>query len=545
MNSDGTGLKRRQFLIRTAGFAVLPLLAACGPLTPAQPTAAPAAKPATGATVSTAGAPAAASGAPKKGGTLRAGTVGEYVTLDGHYYSPKVGLATWIIHDTLTRYDDDLKVQPMLAESWEQSPDARQLTLHLRKGVTFHNGREFTSDDVLYNFTRVTDVRITAGIISGFIPPDTTWEAPDKYTVVVKAKNPWPAFFDWLEVVGITDKATMEGPDAKSKSVATGPFMFKEWIQGDHLTYVRNPNYWVTDRPYLDEIRVSILADQQAMAAQLEAGTLDLAMTPALKEFNRLKSDPKYQAVLFTSPPDFYMIQPNSTLKPLDDKRVRQAFAFTIDRKRMVEAAFGGIGEPKSLPWSPGSPAYQPEKNGAWDYNPDKATSLFQQAGVNPQGLELEMVYNSQSTEYAAASQIWQADLAKMGIKLNLAGLESARLLDMWHNQTYKGFYIASDAWTNMQPITFFTSSSVARTNGNNGGYKSEAYTSMVNELALEPDEAKRKQKLSALNDFMLDEGIVYPVATNVQKLVATSKVKDIGHRRIPLFKFTDTWLEA
>jgi len=541
-----THVTRRSFLVRSAGFAALPLLAACAPLSSTQPTPAPAApKPANGPTVAAGSQPAAASSKPRAGGVLRAGTVGEYVTLDGHYYSPKVGLATWIVHDTLTRFDDDLKVQPMLAESWEQSSDSRQLTLHLRKGVMFHTGREMTSDDILYNFTRVTDTRITAGIISGFIPPETTWEAPDKYTVVVKAKNPWPAIFDWLEVVGITDKVTMEGADAKNNSVGTGPFMFKEWIQGDHLTYVKNKNYWMPDRPFLDEIRVSILADQQAMAAQLEAGALDLAMTPALKDFNRLKADPKYQGVLLVNPPDFHMIQPNSTLKPLDDKRVRRAFAYTIDRKRIVDTALLGIGEPKSLPWGPGSPAYEPEKNNAWDYNLDKAKALFQEAGVNPQGLELDMVFNSQSIEAKAMSEIWQADLAKLGVKLNLSGLQSAQLLDMWHNQSYKGFYIASDAWTNMQPITFFTSSSVARTNGNNGGYKSEQYTNMVNELALEPDEAKRKQKLSALNDFMLDEAIVYPVASNVQKLLATAKVKDIGHRRIPLFKFTDTWMEA
>ena len=118
-------------------------------------------------------------------------------------------------------------------------------------------------------------------------------------------------------------------------------------------------------------------------------------------------------------------------------------------------------------------------------------------------------------------------------------------LLPMWHNQTYKGFYIASDAWTNMQPITFYTSSSVARTSGNNGGYKNEAYTQKVNALAVEPDEAKRKQMLSDLNDFFLEEGIVYPVATNVERLLATTKVKDIGNRRIPLFKLTETWIET
>src|SRR5579884_607569 len=271
-------LSRRAFVASLAsGTAVLgglALAASCGPIAPsAQPTPAPPAGT-TPAVSTAAGQPAAEQ--PTRGGVLRAGTVGEYVTLDGHYYTPKNGLATWLIYDTLTRYDDNLQVQPMLAESWEQSSDARQLTLHLRKGVTFPSGRDFTSDDVIYNFNRVTDYKITAGIISGFIPPETTWTAPDTYTVVLSAKNPWPAIFDWLEVVGILDKDTMEGPNARSTAVGTGPFTFVEWVQGDHLTYGKNTNYWQTGRPYLDGIRVSILADQQSMVTQLEAGALDL-----------------------------------------------------------------------------------------------------------------------------------------------------------------------------------------------------------------------------------------------------------------------------
>jgi peptide/nickel transport system substrate-binding protein len=558
--SAPTAVSRRSFLARLAGVAIgLPLVAACAPTPPsAAPTSQPAAagvaptsKPAatgaavpasTGAGAASTPAPAAKS-QPRSGGILRAATVGEFVNIDGHYYSPKAGLATWMIYDTLTRYDDDLKVQPMLAESWEQSSDARQLTLKLRKGVTFHNGRDFTSDDVIYNFNRVTDVKITAGIITNFIPPETTWEAPDKYTVVVKSKNPWPAIYDWLEVVGVLDKETTEGPDGKSKAVGTGPFTFGEWVQGSHLAYGKNTNYWQTGRPYLDGIRVSIMRDQQSMVSQLEAGALDLAMTPGLPDFVRLRNDPRFQGVLFPNAPNFYMLQANSTLKPLDDKRVRQAFAYTIDRQRMRDSVLLGIGDVKSLPWAPGSPAYQPEKNSTYSFDLEKAKSLLQQAGVS--NLELETVFNSGVAEQGAMLQIWQADLQKIGVTMNLRGLEQAALLPMWHSQGYKGFYIASDAWTNMQPITFFTSSSVARASGNNGGYKNDTYTQKITALALEPDEVKRKQMLSDLNDFLLDEGIVYPIATNVEKLLATNKVKDIGHRRIPLFKFTETWLDA
>jgi peptide/nickel transport system substrate-binding protein len=431
----------------------------------------------------------------------------------------------------------------MLAESWEQSSDARQLTLKLRKGVTFHSGREFTSDDVLYNFNRVTDVKITAGIITNFIPPETTWEAPDKYTVVVKSRNPWPAVYDWLEVVGILDKETTEGPDGKTKAIGTGPFTFTEWVQGSHLTYGKNTSYWQTGRPYLDGIRVSIMRDQQSMVSQLEAGAIDLAMTPGLPDFARLRNDPRFQGVLFPNAPNFYMIQPNATLKPLDDKRVRQAFACTIDRQRMRDTVLSGIGDVKSLPWAPGSPAYQPEKNTTYSFDLEKAKTLFQQAGVS--NLELETVFNSGVAEQGAMLQIWQADLQKIGVTMNLRGLEQAALLPMWHSQGYKGFYIASDAWTNMQPITFYTSSSVARVNNNNGGYTSEEFKQKVQALAAEPDEARRKVMLSDLNDFFLDEGIVYPIATNIEKCLATRKVMDIGNRRIPLFKFTETWLDA
>jgi peptide/nickel transport system substrate-binding protein len=548
--STPTAVSRRAFLVSMAAVvAGLPLVAACAPTAPsAAPGAAATSKPAAAGAAAPASTGAstpapAAQAQPKSGGTLRAATVGEFVNIDGHYYSPKAGLATWIMYDTLTRYDDELKVQPMLAESWEQTNDARQLTLKLRKGVTFHNGRDFTSDDVIYNFNRVTDVKITAGIISNFIPPETTWEAPDKYTVVVKSKNPWPAIYDWLEVVGILDKETTEGPDAKSKAIGTGPFTFTEWVQGSHVAYGKNKNYWQTGRPYLDGIRVSIMRDQQSMVSQLEAGALDLAMTPGLPDFVRLRNDPRFQGVLFPNAPNFYMIQANATLKPLDDKRVRQAFAYTLDRQRMRDTALSGIGDVKALPWAPGSPAYQPEKNGTYSFDLDKAKSLLQQAGVS--NLELETVFNSGVAEQAAILQIWQSDLQKIGVTMKLNGMDSPALLPMWHNQTYKGFYIASDAWTNLQPITFFTSSSVARTSGNNGGYKNDTYTQKVNALALEPDEAKRKQMLSDLNDFFLDEGIVYPIATNIEKCLASNKVKDIGHRRIPLFKFTETWLDA
>ena len=91
---------------------------------------------------------------------------GDLSSVDGHYYTPGAGLSAWIVFDTLTEYDDNLTPRPALAESWDQSSDGKQISLTLRKGVTFHSGREVTSDDLIYNLNRILDFKLTAGIIT-------------------------------------------------------------------------------------------------------------------------------------------------------------------------------------------------------------------------------------------------------------------------------------------------------------------------------------------------------------------------------------------
>ena len=107
--------------------------------------------------------PAAATralGQPKAGGTLRVGAIGDVATLDGHSWGPKNGFSIFMIYDTLTNYDEKLQPTPQLAESWDRSADAKQLTLNLRKGVQFHTGREMTSEDVVYNLQRPLDPKL-------------------------------------------------------------------------------------------------------------------------------------------------------------------------------------------------------------------------------------------------------------------------------------------------------------------------------------------------------------------------------------------------
>ena len=109
-----------------------------------------------------------------------------------------------------------------------------------------------------------------------------TIDTPDKYTITLTSDTSRPLLFDYLETFNIIDQATAEGPNGKTQAVGTGPFTLKEWVQGDRISLVKNPNYWQSGRPYLDAIEYTVLPDAQAMVAQLESGAIDMALNPPL-----------------------------------------------------------------------------------------------------------------------------------------------------------------------------------------------------------------------------------------------------------------------
>src|SRR5207248_3044456 len=184
-------------------------------------------------------------------------------------------------------------------------------------------------------------------------------------------------------------------------------------------------------------VRVNILKDPQSLVAQLEAGALDIADMPSLIDFARLHSDPTYRAL--TVPSSTNVFGSNVTKPPTDNKLVRQALNYAMDRKRMVEVAFRGAGEPLTLPWQPTSLAYDASKQNAYPYDLDKAGALLSQAGVS--NLEFDITLNTANAEWSTAAQIYQATLNTLGIKANVKPYETAQYLDQINNHKYTGIY--------------------------------------------------------------------------------------------------------
>ena len=346
--------------------------------------------------------------------------------------------------------------------------------------------------------------------------------------------------FDFFQVLNIIDKDTAEGPDAKTKAVGTGPFTFVEWVQGDHVTYGKNKNYWQSGQPYLDGITLGIAKDQQSMVAQFEAGAADFIVNPPLRDYARLVADPQYQGLELPNPAAFWMLQPNSTRAPMTDKRVRQALNYAIDRQRMVDTVLLGLSKPQDLPWPASSPASEPQKNADVRVRPGQSQEL---AGRR-RGDRLDT--GPAVLERLARSRRVRADLpGRPGQDRRQRGHPHARpaaLLDAWHTQNY-GLYFASDPWSNLEPVTQFTSGSTTNYRGNNGGFLDRQYTQLVQAAATEPDAAKRKVLYSQLNDFLLDAAFVFPLASRQTRSLARTNVHDVGHRRNEMYTFDRSWL--
>jgi peptide/nickel transport system substrate-binding protein len=322
--------------------------------------------------------------------------------------------------------------------------------------------------------------------------------------------------------------------------MGTGPFSFVEWAQGDHLTLARNPNYWLSGRPYLDGVHISIVRDIQSAVAQLEAGSLDAVKNAALPDFVRLRSDPKYQGIVHTTSGLYYVVGLNTLHPPLDNKLVRQALNYAIDRQRFVDTVRQGVSQAFALPWQPGSPAYDAGKAAAYAFDLDKARSLLTQTNTGTFDMDLVLTPTADGQSLA---QIYQADLASIGVNLNIKAMESAAWLDQVNNRKYTGAYWSGATRSNLLPGTMLSSSQVWDPQNNNSGYKTDQYSQLVAGAGTEPDPAKQQQIYTQLNDLLLDESFAIFVSSAPPTMLTTNNVHDVQPLSIGGFGLTEAWL--
>ncbi len=536
MRSD---VSRRELLALLFAGTGTALLAGCGGVPSATP---PSATAAASATVSTT-APAE----PKPGGTLRTGILGDLPGLDGHLQLQTNSQSVAFAYDTLIGYDDKLTPVPMLAESWDMASDLKAFKLNLRKGVQYHDGREFTSDDVKWNLLRVRDPKLAG--VAGFFATQSNWfsgiDTPDKYTVVLTSEQPRVGAFDFFYAFNMLDKNTMEGPDAKTKVNGTGPFVFQEWAQGDQVDLTKNKNYWRRGVPYLDGLHVGIFKDSQAMIASLEAGAIDVADAPPIPDIARLKSNPAYQTIVTTSGGTYYLIIANVQVPPTNNKLFRQAMNYAINRKRFADTVLQGlVGAPQDLPYPPQAPAFDADRNNRYTFDLDKAKSLIAQSGVTNTDLEIVFSNTSFGVENIQMTQILAADLATIGVKLTLRPVDFATQFETAVKRTYNGLLMSagsnaalSDSTTPLITNKFWHPD----VSQNFTGLDDPEYARLVAAAASEPDVARRKALYGQIEDIILDQSAVMVLSLFPRSAAARSNVR--GLTLVPKASYPTVWL--
>jgi len=543
---DERGVTRRRALRLFGGVATLALLAACGPLVPQVAPTSPSTSASTPAPLAT-GQPrataATTSDQPRSGGFLRQGNLGDLPTLDGNFLNGQS--TTYPVWDRLVELDPQLNPKGILAESWDVDDKYTRIALHLRKGVQWHTGRELTADDVAWNIRRVSsDPKVAGGGFYNWMSQTLTGiETPDKYTTVLLAERSWPAVFDTLSLLSIIDPVTFEA-SGPSKPTGTGPFTFADYAQGDHFTLNKNPNYWQSGKPYLDGIEIKIFKDPQSMMTQLEAGAIDLVLSPPIRDVARLSKDATFVTTFheYSGGANLVFVQMKDGAGPTTDKLFRQALNSAIDRKRWTDTALLGYGAPKTLPLAPPNPGYDAARDQAVSFDLDKAKSLLQQSGLGAP--PLEVIWNATVTDNATVMQIYQQDLAKIGLTLTLKPVEPVAFVDQTYNSKFSNLAASATLYGNLRP-GFFAGNVYYSPFNNWSSFRSERLLQLTDGLLHETDAAKQKQIYADWMDYIQDESWTMPWSNTAPRFMHAAKVHGVRWNLADYMQTNDAWLST
>ena len=331
------------------------------------------------------------------------------------------------LYDSLIEYTPEGEAIPWLATEWTIADDNASVTLTLRDDVTFHSGAPLDSTAVATTLEKAADPELGKNLFAT-MSIVSNWETPDASTVTINFNAPTAdrQITDLLQFLSVIDPSGID--DVANTPAGSGPFMLESRSLGTEINLVANPDYW-GEGPFVDGIHLTVFDDPDAASAALEEGTIDLIYNVSGREGKRLE-EAGFNLVLGPGPlVQVLRINPNKG--PFQNQTFRQGMIYMLNREAILEVGYAGIGEVTVLPWAPNSAAVDPSFNETYAYNPERAQELFAESGLSEAEMsDFSMLVNSASAETVAISQLFQADLASVGINIELELLEGAEMTD-------------------------------------------------------------------------------------------------------------------
>ena len=335
------------------------------------------------------------------------------------------------IFEGLTKINEDFSVTPLLAEKWTFAPDLKTLSFTLKPNVKFQDGEPFSSKDVKFSFERFA-AKDSTNKDKTFFASIQSIDTPDPMTVVLNFKEP---SFEALFHLGTETAVIIDEKSAASEAtnpVGTGPYKLASWTKGASITLDKWEGYREPAKILLAHATFRFISDPAAEVAAVLAGDVDdfprLVNYQALGQF---RSDPRFQ-VLIGGTEGKTILAMNNKRKPLDELKVRQAIAYAIDRKAIIDGAMDGLGTPIGSHLTPNDPGYV-DLTGMHPHDPAKSKELLKEAGVTTP-LQLSLVLPPVANYARQGGQIAAAELAEVGIQANIQEVEWAQ----WLSGVYK-----------------------------------------------------------------------------------------------------------
>jgi peptide/nickel transport system substrate-binding protein len=408
------------------------------------------------------------------------------------------------VYDTLVQPGDDLTMEPALAESWTVSDDNLTWTFTLREGVTFHNGRAFGADDVVYSFERIMDPDVGAANAWRFEAVEEV-VAVDDLTVDIVLTRPAPNLLvsiGGFKGMAIVPREIVEDGSIDTDPVGTGPFRFVSSSPDAGIMLERNSDYWRADEglPMLDGVQFLPIPDETVKLTNLQTGEVDWVDALPPQQLESLDADPAV-TVERADGGDYHYFALNQARPPFDDARVRQAIAMAIDRDEIAEAAQFGAATANQTAIPGGNVWY-------YDHAPfepgdtEGASALLEEAGVGD--LTIEMMVSSEYPETVTQAEVIAAELEEIGVTVEISDVDFSTWLSRQGDGDFDAFMLS---WVgNIDPDDFYYAQHHSEGNFNFQGYANDEVDTLLDEARVETDQTARNTLYDDAVELIVDE---------------------------------------
>lgn len=520
-------INRREFLRAAALTTAAAAVAACAQPAPtatpvpAKPAAQPTAAPAATAVPIPTKAPVPAG--PKAGGIFNYAEAGDFNSFNPwRFEAVNVNMYN-MAFDRLIWKDANGKEQFQLATSWEMAKDGLSAKVKVREDAKWHDGQPIVAEDFvkMYNWTQdkaLQDAEASIRKMRDLFKPIKGVKALDKFTLEFAFAAPLPYFTDILDyfwALRIDDPA--DPALIKKMPVGSGPFKLVEWVPQQYAKLARFDGYHTKGKPYFDTVMFKRLAAAETLIPNLQSGAVDGIFVTSPADVAQLQADKNLNVLLTPHPGSMFPVMVNVRKPPFDKKEVRQAFSYALNRTEIAKTAFFGISKPICAPFGdPSSLAYRADLDTYYKFDLDKAAKLFEAAGIK--NYETNIQVTPRWPQMKLFCLIWQADLAKIGVKMTVTEVEQAKFLETGNDANLKGQDM--HPWvvgrSTRDPAVFF-GTQITHRGGETAkhGFKNEELEKLIAEGAVELDTEKRKKIYQRCSEILVEEVPMIHVATD------------------------------